>query len=110
MKLKIRYAVLTGLILMAFSGCKNYLDVVPKGELLAEKLKDYDLMFNTTTMTDLVPTILEYATDDFYSALGTEATSTTANAYFWRDNLDEETESAPVIWLNSFKTQYYCNY
>lgn len=110
MKINIKITVLFTLMLTGLCSCKDFLDVKPKGQLIPEKLVDYELMFNNLSMTNLVPDILESATDDIYLTLGTENTSTAANAYFWRKDLDTDPEVSPVIWLNNYKTIYHCNY
>jgi hypothetical protein len=110
MKLNIKNTALIGLILMSLFSCKDFLDVKPKGQVIPEKLVDYELMFNSLAMTNLVPDLLESATDDGYSIVGTEANTTAANAYFWRKDLDIDVEIPPVIWANNYNKLYYCNY
>jgi hypothetical protein len=105
-----KYLVVMGMILLIFSSCKDFLDVKPKGELIPEKLMDFELMFNGSTLTKLIPAELENATDDTYQSYGAEAGSKEANIYFWRKNLDNDLESTPQIWLSRYKTIYFCNY
>lgn len=110
MNLKIKISLLLGISFLGLSSCKDFLDIKPKGELIPEKLNDYNLMFNGGSMTNLIPAIMEVPSDNYYNGISNTAISTTGNLYFWRKYLDDNVELTPLIWLNSYKTIYYCNY
>jgi hypothetical protein len=105
-----KYLVFIGIVLLTFPSCKDFLDVKPKGEIIPEKMNEFELMFNGPTLTNMVPLELENATDDTYQNYGLEAASREANVYFWRKNLDNDVESTPQIWQARYKTIYFCNY
>lgn len=89
--------------------CEDYLDVVPKGEVIPRTIADYELMFNSVSMTDLAPVIISRATDDIYISSGTEETGTEANTYFWKKYIDEDTDANPQVWQEGYTTLYYSN-
>lgn len=58
MKNLIQYILIGCIVLSGLSACKNsFLEVEPKGKLLAQKTIDYDLMFNNSTLAVPGPVI-----------------------------------------------------
>lgn len=92
-----------------FTGCDDYLEVTPKGEIIPQTLEDYELMLNSNAMTNLSDPFYEYFSDDIYMDLGSDEKTPQANAYFWRVDLDENPDDDPSIWLSTYQSQYYAN-
>ncbi|RQO64771.1 RagB/SusD family nutrient uptake outer membrane protein [Pedobacter sp. KBW01] len=64
-----KYILLSCLALVALNSCKqDFLDVEPKGKLIAQKTDDYDLMFNNNTL------VVPGPSTDGQIALGDEVT------------------------------------
>lgn len=97
------------LIIAVFTSCDDYLEVTPKGEIIPETLEDYELMLNSNAMTNLSDPFYEYFSDDIYMEIGSDEISPEANAYFWRIDLDENSDDNSTIWLSTYQSQYYAN-
>lgn len=97
------------LLVTCFTSCDDYLEVTPKGEIIPETLEDYELMLNSTAMTNLSDPYYEYFTDDMYMDIGSDEIGSQANAYFWRIDLDENADDGSTIWLSTYQSQYYAN-
>ncbi|WP_461533740.1 RagB/SusD family nutrient uptake outer membrane protein [Sinomicrobium sp.] len=104
------YIGMIGVLLGQMVSCSDdFLDVTPKGETLPETIEDYDLLFNYLSLTDLMPSVLQYAEDDSYITSGAEVIGDRENAYFWNHNLDTDPESNPQVWQPLYLGQYYAN-
>lgn len=105
-----KYFIFIGIILLGFGSCKDFLDVKPKGEIIPEKLVDFEMMFNGTILTNLVSAEMEYATDEVYRTYGREDDRIEANIYLWRKDLDNDIVASPQVWLARYKTIYFSNF
>ncbi|RAV30640.1 RagB/SusD family nutrient uptake outer membrane protein [Sinomicrobium soli] len=104
------YISIIGVFFSNLVSCSDdFLEVTPKGETIPETLEDYELLFNGIAMTDLMPDILQFATDNSYISHGIEELGKVENAYYWNHNLDYDLEENPEIWKNAYLGQYYSN-
>lgn len=101
------------MVVMMFSimgaSCKKFLDVKPRGEVLPEKLNDFELLLNGASLFKTYPSLLTFMTDDVYNTKpSTDKTSSTF-AYYWNKDLDYETNSSPAIWGMLYNSIYTAN-
>ncbi|WP_285010938.1 RagB/SusD family nutrient uptake outer membrane protein [Pedobacter faecalis] len=104
-----RYMVPFILLAAMFSSCERFLDVKPKGVVLPEKLADYEAMFNSSTLTETFPGILINCTDDLQGLYSKNDRGSSANMYFWRPQLEPNTEVSPPVWGQLYRAIYNCN-
>lgn len=115
MKKKNQYIVYTALILLMFgagSCSKSFLEITPKGNLIAQKISDYDLLFNSndllivsSTGMGQVPMGDEVAG---YEPLFVGATLQTQRYFRWEDVIYEPDQDANEM-LAPMKSIYICN-
>ncbi len=106
---KIFYIALLFTIGGAFSGCKKYLDVVPKGIIIPEKVNEFELMLNSVPLSSSFPQQLLYASDDIMTPYTKLADNPDANAYFWKSQLNNGIEASPAIWGSLYRSIYNAN-
>ena len=94
---------------VAFTGCKKYLDVVPKGVVIPEKVNEFELMLNSEPLTSSFPQQLLYASDDIMTAYTKLDDNPDANAYFWKSQLNNGVEASPAIWGSLYRSIYNTN-
>jgi hypothetical protein len=95
---------------MAWSGCKkDFLDINPKGQLIAQKTSDYDLLLNSTTLTltqSASQTVMsdEVATTTSFNLIGATdgvAVLSDQKAFMWADDIyqpgDNSSELTPLV-------------
>ncbi|MFS4457301.1 RagB/SusD family nutrient uptake outer membrane protein [Maribacter sp. 2304DJ31-5] len=81
-------------IILLFSSCDDYLDVIPKGELIPESIDDYALMLNSVEFYN-VPKLHVMIDDDFFTNQPTSLQKPQAAAYLWEDFFYDDTENDP---------------
>lgn len=96
-------------IAFAFSSCKKYLDVIPKGVVIPEKVSEFDLMLNSEPLTSSLPQQLLYASDDVHAPFTKLEDDPDANAYFWKTQLNKSIEASPAIWGPLYRSIYNAN-
>lgn len=98
------------LFVIVFTGCKKFLDVVPKGVVIPEKVEEFNLMLNSEPLTSSFPQQIFYATDDInYSELTKLDNSPDANAYFWSTQLNNSIDASPAVWGPLYRSIYNTN-
>jgi hypothetical protein len=104
-----RNIVLSILLSVGLTSCEKFLDVKPKGVVLPEKLADYEALLNSPTLTETYPTHLIYCTDDLQGLYTKNDRASEANAYFWRNQMENSTEVSPPVWGPLYRAVYNCN-
>ncbi|WP_161964238.1 RagB/SusD family nutrient uptake outer membrane protein [Chitinophaga flava] len=97
------YIMLPGL--MSLAACNKFLDVKPKGVIIASTINDYEAMLNDVDIVNsfgLTSPLL--ATDDVtdLSLSPRNQVSAPANLYFWNPYINASPEK-PDIWLDLYK-------
>lgn len=96
-------------IVIAFTGCKKFLDVVPKGVVIPEKVSEFELILNSEPLTTSFPQQLMYASDDVTTPYTKLDDNADANAYFWKSQLNNGVEASPAIWGPLYRSIYNAN-
>jgi len=104
-----RYALLPLLFTLLLGSCGKFLDVKPKGVILPEKLADYEAMLNSPTLIETYPAQLIYASDDLQGLYSRNDRGSAANMYFWKPQIESNTEVSPPIWGQLYRVIYNCN-
>lgn len=95
---------------MMLAGCKkDFLEVDPKGKVIAEKTVDYDLLLNSMTLILLFPHIEsgdEVACVEPYFSGG--AVTVEQNAFRWEDDIWQLSDRQPE-WISLMIWIYKCN-
>ncbi|MBO9633433.1 MAG: RagB/SusD family nutrient uptake outer membrane protein [Chitinophagaceae bacterium] len=90
---------------LGITGCSKYLDVKPKGAIIAESLQDYEALLNDQNILNPfgINTPIIFATDDVRDlSLAPQAqTSVKGNIYFWRPYINI-TKDRPVMWSEMY--------
>lgn len=113
MKINTRFLIKTSLVLflsLSFSACKNdFLDVNPKGKLIASKTSDYDLMFNWGAIRIGLPTSAVIMGDDaiVVDPLYAKAVLRTQRFFRWEDDVYEPEDNAQEMSLLMPKIYVY---
>ncbi|MGE7774794.1 RagB/SusD family nutrient uptake outer membrane protein [Chitinophaga sp. NPDC101104] len=94
---------------LSVTGCNKFLDVKPKGIVIPDKVNDFQLMLNSRNMNFSYPTVLLEISDDYYEEFDDLSTAPSANAYFWREGLDQNEQSDPIAWGPLYNTIYHAN-
>ncbi len=97
------------LIVTVFTGCKKFLDVVPKGVVIPEKVEEFNLMLNSEPLTTSFPQQLLYASDDVNTSYSKVDNTPDANAYFWSTQLNNNVEASPAVWGPMYRSIYNTN-
>lgn len=97
------------LVTLAFTSCNKFLDVKPKGVVLPEKLSDYEIILNSPTLTQTFPALLLYCTDDVQGEFSKTVQNPAANTYFWRPQMEVNTEVSPPVWGQLYRCIYNSN-
>ena len=92
-----------------FTGCKKFLDVVPKGVVIPEKVEEYNLMLNSEPLTTSFPQQLLYASDDVHTPYSKVDNTPDANAYFWSTQLNNSVDASPAVWGPLYRSIYNTN-
>lgn len=86
---------------LLITSCKKFLDVKPKGIIIAEDIGDYEAILNDEKVVLPFGRNGEviYPTDDVrdYGLSPQNQTSVKGNIYFWREYINDEKE-APEVW------------
>ena len=97
------------LFVTVFIGCKKFLDVVPKGVVIPEKVEEFNLMLNSAPLTSSFPQQLLYASDDINTPYSKTDNNPDANAYFWSTQLNNSVEASPAVWGPLYRSIYNTN-
>lgn len=108
MKIHFNLVLLLAIIIL-FASCEKYLDVKPKGVIIPEKTSDYEDLLKSPTITESFPSTILYLTDEQQGPYTKLENTSTANAYFWNRQLNNDVESNPVIWGHSYRSIYNTN-
>lgn len=102
-----RIRIITALLLPAFFmlSCNKYLDVKPKGVIIAETINDYEGLLNDMDIVNpfgLDNPIL-FSTDDLWdiSFSPQNQTAKRGNIYFWREYINNGTDR-PTLWAELY--------
>lgn len=96
-------------LVMVGTGCKKFLDVVPKGVVIPQTVEEYDLLLNSEPITTSFPQQILYASDDVQTPYTKVEDSPDANAYFWKSQLNNSVEASPAIWGPLYRSIYNTN-
>jgi len=96
-------------VMVSFSSCNKYLEVKPKGVILPEKLSDYEGLLTSHQLTETFPSHMMYLTDDVQGEFTITDRGSSANAYYWRPQLELNSELSPPVWGLLYSAIYYTN-
>ncbi|MEO6820347.1 MAG: RagB/SusD family nutrient uptake outer membrane protein [Ginsengibacter sp.] len=96
-------------LVIAGTGCKKFLDVVPKGVVIPQTVSEFDLLLNSEPITTSFPQQILYASDDVQAPYTKVEDNPDANAYFWKTQLNNSVEASPVIWGPLYRSIYNTN-
>src|SRR4051812_26643265 len=96
-------------IAIAFSSCKKFLDVKPKGIILPEAVADYEAILNSPSLTKTFPINLLGFTDDNLNTFTSITTSDEANGCYWRPILTVNELVSPSVWGSAYRSIYSAN-
>lgn len=96
-------------LVIGFTGCKKYLDITPKGVVIPEKIAEYEGLLKSPTITQSFPSYMLYTTDDLNTEYNKIDDNPSANAYFWKSQLNNDVESSPIIWGQTYRSIYNTN-
>lgn len=96
-------------LIIGFTGCKKYLDITPKGVVIPEKISEYEGLLKSPTITQSFSSYMLYPTDELNTTFSKIDDNPTANAYFWKSQLNNEVESSPIIWGQTYRSIYNTN-
>lgn len=111
--MKYKYLLLV-LILVSFSGCKNYLDIVPKGKLIPTTVEDYENMLNEITVASYGDYFIDLITDDAFLPevqprnLFTKLALNGRRIYTFKKDVFDES-SNDFLWSETYKRIFYFN-
>lgn len=122
--MKNKYLLLTAIVAIGLTGCKDYLDIKPKGKDVAEKIEHFDGLFNTTGMVNLSYSVVNEGnttllqSNTYYSVMSDEIDVTAEcvremdvlqeKAYRWeRDIFTSEYDCAE--WGSPYNQNYTLN-
>lgn len=105
MKLSKKLIILAVPALFAVS-CKKFLDVKPKGVIIAETVGDYEALLNGSSIVNpfgLSNGIIN-ATDDRWAKTFSTQNNTIAdvNLYFWREYINNTGDKRPDVWADFY--------
>lgn len=103
------YIALLFTVGVAFTGCKKFLDVVPKGVVIPEKVNEFELILNSEPLTSSFPQQIMYASDDIMTPYTKLDDNPDANAYFWKTQLNNGVEASPAVWGSLYRSIYNTN-
>lgn len=108
--MRLRYIILPIFTLALFlSACNKFLEVKPKGIVIPEKLKDYELMLSSREMNFSYSTVMLQIADEYYEEFDDLSTVPAANAYYWRPVIDRNDSDNPAVWGEMYNTIYHAN-
>lgn len=111
--MKFKYLLFV-LILTSFAGCKNYLDIVPKGQLIPNTVEDYENMLNEITVASYSDYFLDLLTDDAFLPEGQphglfqKQKLNGRRIYTFNKNVFDEGEN-DFLWSETYKRVFYFN-
>lgn len=92
--------------LLLVISCKEFLDVKPKGVIIAQSLSDYEGLLNGTKMVNPfgINTLIHFPTDDIIDLNFSpqSLSSPKGNTYFWVDYINN-TRINPDLWADLYK-------
>ncbi len=91
------------LALLIFTGCKKFIDVKPKGVIIAETIADFESILNSDRPVanpfGLSNSIINVTDDRWAKSFNTQNnTSADVNLYFWREYINNTTETRADVW------------
>lgn len=90
---------------LLLTSCKKFLDVKPKGYIIAEKISDFEALLNDERITSPfgIRDMLVYPTDDVvdYALQPQGSTGVKGNLYFWHEYINTQDE-VPEIWAGMY--------
>ncbi|TCC87879.1 RagB/SusD family nutrient uptake outer membrane protein [Pedobacter hiemivivus] len=102
------------LILISFSGCKDYLDIVPKGKLIPTTVEDYENMLNDMTVVSYGDYFNDLLTDDVFfpeenpGALFSRQPLHARRIYTFKKQVFDP-GSNDFLWTETYKRIFYFN-
>lgn len=111
--MKTRY-LLALLVLISFSGCKDYLDIVPKGKLIPTTVEDYENMLNDMTVVTYGDYFIDLLTDDAFLPEGEPGNLFSRQqlharrVYTFKKQVFDE-GSNDFLWSETYKRIFYFN-
>lgn len=102
----IKYIILLAIPLLLVTSCKKFLDVKPKGVIIAETLGDFEGLLNATGIVNPfgLNNMIIYPTDDLsdLSFSLQSQSSPKGNAYFWYEYINN-TSVRPDLWADMYR-------
>jgi len=111
--MKVKYLILV-LILISFGGCKDYLDIVPKGKLIPTTVEDYENMLNEITVASYGDYFVDLITDDAFLPetqprnLFTKQPRHGRRIYTFQKQVFDEGDN-DFLWSETYKRVFYFN-
>ncbi|MDN3493388.1 RagB/SusD family nutrient uptake outer membrane protein [Winogradskyella bathintestinalis] len=95
------------IFLVSFTSCNDYLDVEPKGQIIANSLEDYEFLLSSTSFYNVTgfPFILS---DDFFSTTIPLAAPDNYAAFLWEDYFYNSTED-DINWNLEYEKIFLAN-
>lgn len=97
------------LFLSVLTSCDKYLDVEPKGIVIPKRFEEFDGILNSETNTNSFPDHLAYISDDINASFSPISQDPFANAYFWKEFIDDNNDNTPAIWGAFYRQIYNTN-
>ena len=94
---------------MGTASCNKFLEVKPKGVILPETVSDYEGLLNSSSLTETFPSHILYFADDVQGQFRITDRSSAANAYYWKNQLEQNAEVSPPIWGLLYRSIYNTN-
>lgn len=102
--------------LTAFSSCKKYLDVKPKGYVIPQTVEDLERLLNGESMTRVIPVDLDMLSDDFFYKDADKASllkenSSQSHVYLWLPEIYTTPDDwkYKAVWGLMYKNIYQYN-
>lgn len=97
------------LFLSVLTSCDKYLDVEPKGIVIPKRFEEFDGILNSETNTNSFPDHMAYLSDDLSASFSPISQDPFANAYFWKEIIDDNNDNSPAIWGTLYRQIYNTN-
>ena len=101
--------ILLLIVALGFTSCKKFLEEPPNEINNQEKLATYEEILKSPDITNSYPYQMLYMSDEVRADFTEANNSPTANAYFWRSQLNKDTDSIPVIWGQCYRSIHKAN-
>jgi len=98
------------LVALDLTGCRKFLNEPSNQNNAPKNLKAYEDILNSADISQSFPHHMMYLTDELQANVTDLDNSPTANAYFWRSQLNRDTDSIPVIWGLLYRGIYKTNF